>query len=246
MSDFQPAPLVPRASKQAKMLGVAVDDLPSPSSPLSPLSTSHGGPYSLSPGLAAGSQYPAQAGASGLEGWNGWAAPHVGAAVDSGHINGAGGASATHGIPLNRIESGVSPFASTSSIPGQPRASLDVGPAPFPLWSDLSLSATAPDHSPACVLASAKLTIPCSCPQQTKRKTSILPLVSPNAHLRGSRSAAGLRSSTSERDTSQSGTGRKRGLFGGLLKRKNSKGDKGDGESGAGKVARGVCAYSSR
>lgn len=59
--------------------------------------------------------------------------------------------------------------------------------------------------------------------QQSKRKTSILPL-SQNSHLRGSRSAG------DERDGSHSRSGKKRGLFGGLLKGRSSKGDKGDGK----------------
>ncbi|GAA5988222.1 hypothetical protein JCM10908_002119 [Rhodotorula pacifica] len=193
MSDFTQAPLVPRSSKQAKMLGVAVDDLPNANSPLSPLSRTHSGAPAYSPGLASGSVYPQQgATAAGLEGWNGWAAPHSADSSSTASRAGQSGsaAAATNGVPLNRVESGISPFASTSSIAGPSRTSLD--------------------HS--------------------RRKTSILPL-SANSHLRGSRSASGLRSSTGERDTSQSGTGKKRGLFGSLLKRRNSKGDKGDGNS---------------
>lgn len=136
MSEFQPAaPPVPRTSKQAKMLGVGVDDLPYPS----PSPRTAYGPSPVQSPLASGSQSQQQqvppTGMSGLEGWNGWAAPHVAAA-------GASAAAVPPGAPLNRVESGVSPFASSSNLNASTsRASLEVSVSPsFPVTSRFGLT----------------------------------------------------------------------------------------------------------
>ena len=126
------------------MLGVAVDDLPNPSS--SSLNRSYGAQSSHSATLAAGAQHAPPTGTAGLEGWNGWAAPH-GAAADSGAGGGStygAGAAGTYGVPLNRTESGVSPFASTSSAP---RASLQVCRTTFPPRALFSLKAEVPSET---------------------------------------------------------------------------------------------------
>lgn len=205
MADPRAAPHVLRQSKQAKMLGVTLDDVGGEPAPLSPLSQHPVSPGSSSPGRRPPSQPRMRStGSGGLEGWNGWAAPP---AADA--RNPTAAHAAYTGAPLGRVESGISPLVnappSTSSA-GRPSVEVSLSKKRV-CQRDAKIDARPAD--------------------QTKRKASILPLGS-NSNLRGSRSASGLRAAP-EKDSSQSGSGRRRGLFGGFLKRRNSRHERGDG-----------------
>ncbi|GAA5861120.1 hypothetical protein JCM1840_003087 [Sporobolomyces johnsonii] len=138
MSDFQQAPLVPRSSKQAKMLGVGVDlDLDRPPGPSSP---APGNPNHGSGGLG--------------DRWDGWGV-HAGKST---------------GRPVEVI----------------------------PPWGNGN---------------------------EPKRKGTLLPGSSSSHSLRGTRSASLLRGHGEGKEGTGSIKEKKKGLFGGLLKRKGSRGD---------------------
>ncbi|GAA5928494.1 hypothetical protein JCM1841_003674 [Sporobolomyces salmonicolor] len=138
MPDYQQAPLVPRSSKQAKMLGVGVDlDFDRPPGPSGP---APGNPHNGSGGLG--------------DRWDGW---------------------------------GVNAGRST----GRP---VEVIP-------------------------------PCGNGNEPKRKGTLLPGSSSSHSLRGTRSASLLRGNGEGKEGTGSIKEKKKGLFGGLLKRKGSRGD---------------------